>query len=181
MTVEPDDRTLADRCRAGDEAASVLFVERHERRVFNVALRMLGNREDARDVAQTTFIKAFRNLEGYDPAYSLATWIGRIVVNECLNLLAGRRRSEPLDEQVPADDRGALETTFVHELRAAIEQGLRTLGMEYRMVLILRHFMECSYGEMAAILDLPEKTVKSRLFTARQLLRDALERQGIHR
>jgi RNA polymerase sigma-70 factor (ECF subfamily) len=177
--MEQDDRTLVERCRSGDQGACTELLQRYERRVYNVAVRMVHCQEDARDLAQTAFIKAFRNLATYDPAYSFATWIGRITVNECLNFLSARKRSEPLDDRLASNDRGPADTTFTHELREVIDRSLRTIAEEYRMVLILRHFMECSYREMAAILDLPEKTVKSRLFSARQLLRDALVRQGI--
>jgi RNA polymerase sigma-70 factor (ECF subfamily) len=169
-----DDVELTGRCLGGDPQAFEPLVKKYERVVFNVALRMVGNREDARDIAQTTFLKAYENLGTYDPQYRFFSWIYRIMRNECLNFLQRRRPLQPLDPGLPSstspqDDLGA------RELNESVQAALMKLPAEYREVVVLRHFVELSYREMSAQLRVPEKTVKSRLYTARQRLGEILE------
>jgi RNA polymerase sigma-70 factor, ECF subfamily len=144
-----------------------------------VALRMLRNPEDARDVAQTVFLKVFEHLTDYDPQFRLYSWIYRIALNESINVLGRRRRFEPLvgdelDEALGPDDELAGA-----QMSREIQSALMKIKPEYRSVIVLRHFLDCSYQDIGEILELPEKTVKSRLFAARQLLGDVLRQDGI--
>lgn len=179
LYMEADDGDLVRACRQGDQAAFEALVDRHQRRIYNVALRVARSREDARDISQNVFVKVFANLGSYDPRFKFTTWIARIALNESLNFIQGRRPQETVDEGWASTDRGPGEVAGAGELRRAMEKALMTLSMDYRLVVILRHFMELTYTEMAAILEVPEKTVKSRLFTARQMLREVLARQGV--
>jgi RNA polymerase sigma-70 factor (ECF subfamily) len=169
-----DDVELTDRCLHGDPQAFEPLVKKYERVMFNVALRMVGNYEDARDIAQTTFVKAYENLGTYDPRYRFFSWIYRIMRNECLNFLQRRKTHQPLDPSL-ASPANPQEEVGAHELSHTVQVALMRLPADYREVVILRHFVELSYREMSAELRVPEKTVKSRLYTARQRLAELLE------
>lgn len=164
-----DDVELVGRCLRGEVEAFEPLVARYQKVLFNLALRMLGDREDAQDVTQTGFVKAYEKLATYDPAYRFFSWIYRIVMNECLNLRQRRPSHESLDERLASPDSPLFEAE-AHETSERVQTGLLRLPAELREVLVLRHFLELSYGEISATLKLPEKTVKSRLYAARQRL-----------
>jgi RNA polymerase sigma-70 factor (ECF subfamily) len=168
-----DDGDLAERCVRGDAEAFAPLVERYQRPLYTLALRMVGNPEDARDITQSVFVKAFEKLSSFDRSYRFFSWIYRIGVNECLNFVSRRKPHEALH-----DDLAAFESPERHaagrELSVGIEAALVRLPMEYRQIVVLRHFLDLSYDEIGDVLSLPEKTVKSRLHTARQLLAESL-------
>jgi len=157
------------RCLDGDQLAFELLVRRYEQVLFRVALRLTGEYEDARDATQNTFVKAFEQLHRYDPGRKFFSWIYRIAVNECLNLRRARRPQEPLGD---ASDGGVgpFEAFARAEARHRIDRAMKGLTFEYREVIALRYFVELSYEEMAEAIGVPEKTVKSRLFSARHKL-----------
>jgi RNA polymerase sigma-70 factor (ECF subfamily) len=175
---EEDDSALVERCRGGDRQAFEGLVVRYQKPVFNVALRMLHNPQDALDIAQTTFLKAFEHLADYDPSFKFYSWIYRIAVNESLNNLGARRTFEGLNGEEPDEAPGPDREVEGEQTGREIEQALMRISPELRGVVVLRHFMHLSYQDMSDILDVPEKTVKSRLYSARQLLRDQLLRRG---
>lgn len=157
----------------GERAAGDELVNRYHRSVFNVALRMLGNVQDAEDVTQTTFGNAFAALDSYDPKYRFFSWIYRMTVNESLNTLKRRRNVVWLDGNfdVPAAG-GASESATDAEDR--VGRALLELKPDDRAVVVLRHFVSFSYEEISDVLGVPVNTVKSRLFTARERLRQLL-------
>jgi RNA polymerase sigma-70 factor, ECF subfamily len=175
---EDDDATLVRRCRDGDRAAFERLVVRYQKPVFNAALRLLRDPEDARDVAQTTFLKVFEHIADYDPSFKFYSWIYRIAVNESLNALGSRKPCEGLNgeeaDAAPGPDRQVEGEQTIR----AIEEALMRIKPELRTVIVLRHFMHLSYQDISDILLLPEKTVKSRLYSARQMLRDHLLQHG---
>ena len=173
------DAKLVQDCQNGDLHAFEVLIGKYERTVYNAALRMLGNTDDAADVTQTAFMKAFEKLDKYNPEYRFYSWIYRIAINESINVLNRRKRSTELDEGRLPDTRTPEADTSQAELSAAMQSALMTVKAEYRTVIVLKHFMDCSYHEISAILDIPEKTVKSRLFTARQLLKERLTNSGL--
>jgi RNA polymerase sigma-70 factor (ECF subfamily) len=168
-----DDAQLVERCLRGDAEAFQPLVERYQRVVFNVALRMLRDDEEARDAAQNAFVKAYEKLDSYDPRFRFFSWLYRIVVNECLNVRGRRRRHEPLAGDLPSAHRADQEVQS-RELGERVQAALMTLSLDYRLVVVLRHFAGLSYAEMSGVLQVPEKTVKSRLYTARQRLGELL-------
>jgi RNA polymerase sigma-70 factor, ECF subfamily len=170
--VDTDDAAVAERCLAGDPDAFEVIVTRYQRGLFNVALRMLGNYEDARDATQTAFIKAYEHLETFDSDQRFFSWLYRILKNECLNSLRGRRPTEPVSPGLQAGDES--DPVEARERHQAVQAALMALTVEYREVVVLRHFTDLSYDEIAAMLEIPPKTVKSRLYTARQQLGDRL-------
>lgn len=178
---EGGDGALVMRCRSGDRRAFAALVVRYEKPVYNAALRMLRNPEDARDVTQTVFLKAYEHLGDYDPSYRFYSWIYRIALNESINALHRRTRLEPISGEEIDGEPGPEETLGRQQLGRGIEDALMALKLEHRSVIVLKHLLDCSYEEMGEMLGLPEKTVKSRLFTARQLLREALLANGMER
>jgi RNA polymerase sigma-70 factor (ECF subfamily) len=167
------DRALVRRFLDGERDAGDELVNRYHRSVFNVALRMLGNVQDAEDVTQTAFGNAFAALDSYDPRYRFFSWIYRMIVNESLNTINRRRNVVSLDGSfdVPAPD-AMSESAAEAEVR--VSKALMELKPDDRAVVVLKHFVSFSYEEISDVLDVPVKTVKSRLFTARDRLRQSL-------
>ncbi|KAA9133329.1 sigma-70 family RNA polymerase sigma factor [Marinihelvus fidelis] len=179
MNRDGDEALIRD-CRKGDRQALGSLVRRYERPVYNAAYRMLGNADEAADVAQTTFLKAFEHLDRYNPKYRFFSWIYRIAVNESIDRLNGRSRLRELDEPPASNDPGPDDIEGQRQLSRQLQSSLMGLTEDQRAVIMLRHFVEISYREIGEILQIPEKTVKSRLFTARQRLKDMLEVEGVH-
>ena len=165
-----EDQQAIARCLGGDTAAFAGLVERYERVLFSVALRMLGNTEDARDATQDAFVKVFQRLGDYRPEHRFFSWIYRILTNECLNTLRARRPQEPDVPDVAHPGRRAPDAGARGAPACRAGRDRRDCPRDYRDVLILRHFAELSYDEVADTLAIPVKTVKSRLYTARQQL-----------
>ena len=147
------DAALVRACRAGDRRAFEELVTRYERPVFNAAYRILHDRDDAKDVTQTVFMKA----------------------NEALDVVGGRKGHDPVADELVEERPGPEAQVAGAQLDAGLQSALMALKVEYRTVIVLKHVMGCSYEEIGVVLDCPVKTVKSRLFTARQALRDLLE------
>lgn len=178
--VEAGDFALVRACLDGDQDAFAELLERYEKPVYNVALRMLGRRDDAQDVAQTVFLKVYESLASYDPSHRLYSWIYRIAINESLNMLHRRGRdSERLDDDQASPDPDPESEAGSQQIGAIVLAAVTSLSPEYRAVTVLRYFGGCSYEEAAQILGIEEKTVKSRLFTARRILRDRLSGRGV--
>jgi RNA polymerase sigma-70 factor, ECF subfamily len=169
LAEDADDLSVVRQCLAGDAASFESLVTRYQRVFFTIAVRMLGDREDASDVVQNAFIKIYEKLHTYDPARRFFSWAYRIVVNECLNAQRARRPVEPISSDLPSVG-GPLETFESEERRQRVRQALLTLSFEHREVVVLRHFTELSYDEIGSTLNLPVATVKSRLHAARQRL-----------
>jgi RNA polymerase sigma-70 factor (ECF subfamily) len=174
-------------CRRGDPAAFARLVALHESMVFNLAARLLGDGEEARDVAQEVFLQVYRTLGRFEGRSSLKTWIYRIVVNQCHNRRRfwhrrGRDREEALDEGLPVPERtggGAwqaspYEQAVESERARRVQDALLGLRFEQRSVLVLREIEGLSCEEVAAALGIPVGTVKSRLSRAREALREKL-------
>jgi RNA polymerase sigma-70 factor (ECF subfamily) len=166
-----DDAGLVKRSLDGDHAAFEMLVNRYQRVLYSVAVRMLGNREDAKDAAQTAFVRAYERLSTFDPSFRFFSWLYRILVNECLNVLKSRRPVETIDALLPALAAGnPFDAAALGERRAQVETAVLQLPHDYREVIVLRHFIDMSYEEMSEAIGVPVKTVKSRLHTARQRL-----------
>jgi RNA polymerase sigma-70 factor (ECF subfamily) len=167
------DRADVKRCLEGQGDAFGDLIDRYHKPLFNVALRMLNNVQDAEDVTQTVFLNAFLKLRTYDPRYKFFSWIYRMTVNETLNTLKRRKPTVTLEHElhvrapVAASDNAA-------ELTDWVGRALMGLKPDDRAVVVLKHFVSFSYQEIADVLEIPVRTVKSRLFTARERLRDAL-------
>ncbi len=172
-----DDQTLVRRYLEGERRAFEPLVERYQKTIYNVALRMANDPDDAADITQNVFIKASEKLGTYDPKYKFFSWIYRIAVNESINFVGSAKRNEALPEELVAEDDNPEEILQAGMLSNSVEEGLTKLSDDNRIVIILRHFEELSYDEIGFILDLPVKRVKSRLFTARQSLKRILSKR----
>ena len=169
---EADDRTLVELCLNGHRGAFDVVVERHRRQVYQLCYRYVGNHEDAADLAQDAFIRAFKGLKGFKGESSLATWLYRIAVNVCLNRLALKTpKSESLELAGPADridlraerpDAALLRDERATAVRAAIRQ----LPPKQRATLILRIYHELPHEEIAGILGSSVGAAKANLFHA---------------
>ena len=172
------DQALVERYRKGDREAFTELVIRYQRPIYNAAFWILRSADDASDIAQSVFLKVAERLDEFDSQHRFFSWIYRIAVNESLNLLRRNGHQEWLDDEIdlPGADSANPETLASDAERSRhIRQALMNLAPNDRTVLMLRHFSECSYQEMATILEIDEKTVKSRLFEARHRLRHALK------
>ncbi len=177
---ESDVARLVAESRKGSKESFEKLLTLYQKPIFNAAYRILNNYEDARDVTQNVFLKAYENLDRFDPGHRFFSWIYRIAVNESINMRAARRPREDLDTAQLGESDTPEEALSQAELDEAIQAALMSLEIDYRIVVVLRHFLDCSYRDIGEILDIPEKKVKSRLFTARHLLRESLSRKGAH-
>ena len=176
---ENPELALIRSARDGDARAFEALVEEYQGVLYNLAQRMTGSREDAQDLTQTVFLKVWRNLASYDPQYRFYSWIYRIAINESLNFVQRRKRHSELDERITAGDPMPDEQASQGEVGQHIQEALMELSVDYRQVIVLRHFHDLSYEEIGKVLRVAEKTVKSRLYTARQLLGEALRQRGV--
>lgn len=175
------DADLAIRVSQGDQRAFAMLVAQYEKPIFNLALRMVSDPDDAADVTQTAFVKAYTRIRQYNPAYNFFSWIYRIAVNESLNLISRRKVRQNAELEPPPLPKTPEDEFRQSEMGLFIQRALAQMTVEHRVVIVLKHLLMLPYREIATILDIPEKTVKSRLFTARQVLRDRLVEQGYAR
>ena len=173
------DHALVERCKKGDRQALETLVREYQRPVYNAAYRILGNPDDAADATQAAFLKAFENLESYDSNYKFFSWIYRIAINESINQSKRASREQLLDDDEISSELGPERDAEAGDLSRGIQGGLMELSEDYRTVIVLRHFSDFSYRQISQVLQIPEKTVKSRLYSARQLMKDHLLEIGI--
>lgn len=172
---EADDARLVHETLAGNLRAFEQLVDRYQKQVYTVAFRITGNAADAEDVAQSAFLKAFEKLRSFNPRFKFFSWLYRIAVNEALNSEKRQRYHDTLDESTVAGE--GLEELVDRD--GIIQRCIQRLTPDHRSVLVLRHFEDLSYEEIAETLRLPVKTVRSRLFAARTVLRELLTQQGL--
>jgi RNA polymerase sigma-70 factor (ECF subfamily) len=172
MTTGQDDAALLARVVEGDHDAFTTLMRGHEARVFAVCFRIMGNRTAALDATQETFLTLYRKANQYRATAAVGTWLYRIAVNACYDLLRKERRrpSEAMPSYLdPADPHGEDLFTSI-ELRPSVEAALATLTPDFRAVVVLSDVEGMSLPEIAATLEVPLGTVKSRLFRARRQL-----------
>ena len=179
------DDELVRRAKAGDLSAFAALVARHYERVFALAFHLLGNADDAADATQDAFLKAFERLKQFRGDAAFSTWLYRITVNVCHDF---QRRRQPVPfSQLSEEESETLNGAETAEpdpeeewqrraKREAVQKVLQQLPDEFRQVLILCDLQGLTYAEAAAILDVPEGTVKSRLHRARHAFKDLWER-----
>jgi len=189
----PDDQDLVARARSGDRDAFGALLVRHQDTIFNAVLRLVGEHHRALDVAQETFLRAFRALPSFKGDSAFSTWLYRIALNLCSTERAKRRR--PLEARMlsldapardgdgrrsdldPADRRpanGPGDDAMRSEIQARVHEAIDALEEEFRSVVVLRDLCDMSYEEMAEVLDCPIGTIRSRLHRARQKLEESL-------
>jgi RNA polymerase sigma-70 factor (ECF subfamily) len=182
-----DDRTLAARVASGDRQAFERLMRRHNRRLYRLARATLRDGAEAEDALQEAYLAAYRSIGSYRGDAAPATWLSRLVINECLGRLRRQKRRDNIvpirgSEALEAEEFVAMDATrpspdeaaMRAEVRALIERRLDQLPEEFRVVFVLRSVEELSVEEAAQCLGIPEATVRSRHFRARSLLREAL-------
>ena len=169
-----EDKSLVQACLEGDSRSFEVLVERYYKVLFNVALRMLNDPEDARDVTQATFLRAFANLRTFDPRCKFFSWIYKILLSETANVLGRKKPMEQRDVNLVSPQMHPDNVYEVQRRHDTLGAALVRLSPEHREVVILRHCLALSYAEMADILGLPVKRVKSRLYEARRHLCNVL-------
>ncbi|MDH3215891.1 MAG: RNA polymerase sigma factor [Candidatus Krumholzibacteria bacterium] len=175
------DARIVEACLSGDRAAFRVLMDRYEKKMFNLAYRVVDDREDAMDATQTAFVKAYENLQTFDPSRKFFSWMYRILLNESLNILKRRKRFDDLYEHATVESDNPEETYAAAETGQRIHKALMELKTDYRAVVVLRHYHDMSYKEIGEVVGISEKTIKSRLFSARRQLKDILMRKGIVR
>jgi len=182
-----NERLLLKRAKKGDVDAFEQLIEKYQKKVYNIALKMLGNKEDAYDMSQEVFIRVYRSIDKFKEQASLSTWIYKITTNACLDEIRRRKNrfTVSIDDDMELNDSkvkrqieydGPSPEIIVeeNELREIINKSIQQLPEQYRVVTILRDIQGFSYEEIANILDVPQGTVKSRINRARAMLRDIL-------
>jgi RNA polymerase sigma-70 factor (ECF subfamily) len=173
-----NDRSLTKLAAQGDQDAFGELVQLHQSAVFNVAYRMLGNRQDAEDAAQEAFVRAYNAFDTFDVERPLRPWLKRIVTNLCINRIKATRPTLSLENGLPPPKEpkpGPEAQTATRERDAQIRAAILSLPPRYRATVELRHFQDLSYEEIAETLSKPLSTVKSDLFRARKMLAEKLK------
>jgi len=183
---QPTDAELVDRIRKGETRLFAELVARYQDPVFGLASRFIAVPADAEDVAQEAFLRAYRGLEAFKGEARFSTWLYRITWNICADWLRKHRRSaqgkrSSLEDAAElVDGRVDLERgLLVSEDRRRVRQALAQLDEKYRSVVVLLYYQKLSYEEIAQVLGVPLKTVETRLYRARRILKESLERQGV--
>jgi RNA polymerase sigma-70 factor (ECF subfamily) len=179
VTTAAQEAELLARVVEGDHEAFTQIMRNHEDRVFSVCLRIMGNRDQALDATQETFLTTFRKAEQFKGNAALGTWIYRIAVNTCYDLLRKqkRRKTDPMPEHLDPTDHSAEDAVDSAALRPEITAALAAVPADFRSAVVLSDIEGMSLPEIAEILDIPVGTVKSRVFRGRRLLAQELGNQ----
>lgn len=180
--MEPE-QSLIQRAQKGDPEAFATLVDEHQRYVYNLALRVVRDENEALDLTQETFVRAWTALPNFRGQSQFRTWLYRITTNLCYNRLPGLRRSlndlgdDVLPEVVESEDTASnpLRVLESNEIRIQLHQAIDQLDANYKILIVMRYHDELSYEEIASLLNLPLGTVKTGLFRAREKLRLALQ------
>lgn len=186
--VRDEDYEIILSCRRGDDEAFGVLVERHQKKMFNIALRMTGDYDEACEIVQEAFLAAYRAIRKFRGEAKFSTWLYGILVNVSKTRMkqTARHRQKTVSMDDPADGPGeglagpeasALETLEKQEIQAKVQHCINTLDEEHREALVLRDIQGFSYNEIAGILSVPEGTIKSRLFRAREAMKNCLKKQ----
>lgn len=183
-----EEKSEIKRAMAGNEQAFEALVLRYQTPVYNLCLRMTGNPDDAADVAQEAFLKAWRNLSSFQFESAFSTWLYRLTSNACLDFLRAKKRHATVSLTAEDDEAQIMDvadpaptpesTLLAQEESRAVAAAMAALEPEHRQILTLRVIQDLSYGEIAQILGIKEGTVKSRIARARENLRKKLLQSG---
>ena len=187
--MEQEEQALVRQAAEGQEHAFEQLVRRYQKGIYNLTLRMTGNADDAYDLAQETFLRAWRNLAAFQFDSAFSTWLYRIATNLCIDFLRKQKRGkvislqsvqEQTEQELPLPDPkpGPEMLVLQKEHQAAVADALQALEPDYRMALTMRVIDGLSYQQIAEALELKEGTVKSRIARAREKMRQKLLQNG---
>ena len=181
MSDSKEDQLLVRAILSGDIHSFGILYSKYEGCIYRLMLKMSGDAATAEDLAHDAFVKMYENLEMYDPKYKFFSWFYRLAINIAIN--AGKRKKEISDNDnyfEPLADSNPVSELEQKELRLNMNRLIAKLDSKYRLVIVLKYTQQLSYAEIADILNIPEKKVKSRLFSARELLRTHIEESGLY-
>lgn len=166
------------RCLTGENDAFEALVTKYKNLVYSIALNTLIDKNEAADVTQEVFLRAWANLSRYNPEFCFKTWIARITVNHCINLNKKSRRNAPWNdeemERVIADEDNPEEASLEKERHEDIRNAINSLPDKYRILVLLFHQQSMSYQEICRITGQPMTIIKNRLYRARKMLAEKL-------
>ncbi|ATF10796.1 RNA polymerase sigma factor SigW [Brevibacillus sp. HB1.2] len=180
------EKRLTQRAKRGDREAFAELIEIYKDKIFQLAYRMVGNRQDAEDIAQETFLRVYANLHSYDDSYKFSTWIYRIATNLCIDRGRKKRPDFSLDEEtepgqgldwysrLSSNERTPEDKVVTQELQETVQDALSHLQPKYRSIMILRYIEDLSLQEISDIVKLPITTIKTRIHRGREALRSKL-------
>jgi RNA polymerase sigma-70 factor (ECF subfamily) len=176
----------------GDQKACAEIVKRYRAQILNLVFRMVHSREEAEDLTQETFIKAFNSLATFNAEYAFSTWLYKIAVNNCIDHFRKKKlKTLPLDNPIqskdgefqrefPDQEQGPESGLMDKERTGQIQHAINTLPEKYKEAILLRHTQDKSYEQIAEELDIPIGTVKVRIFRAREMLKKKLRDHRRH-
>jgi len=173
-----EDKHIVKKVIEGETELFRLLVEKYQHPVYKAVFRIVGNIEDAKDVTQDVFIKAYESLYQYNDQYKFFSWLYRIAINSALLFVKSQKKERSIDN-MPIIPELADTTTDKEQWRHLIGQCINQLPDKYKAVIVLKYYTKISYNEIAETLGIPEKKVKSRLFDARKLLKERLVKVDI--
>ncbi len=185
-----DERAIIARCLAGERRAYAVLVERYKVLVHDLVSRMLGDTSDAEDIAQDAFVKAYLSLRDFRGESRFSTWVCRIALNRCKDVLRKQRRAPwtrlrhedgPAVTEVPDDQETAVDSMERCEREARLHRALARLPVKYREAVVLRHIEGMEFHEIGRVLAIAAGAAKVRAFRGREMLRRILERDGAAR
>lgn len=180
------EKRLIQRAKRGERDAFAELIEIYKDKIFQLAYRMVGNRQDAEDIAQETFLRVYANLNSYDENYKFSTWIYRIATNLCIDRGRKKRPDFYLDAEVEtgdgldwysrlsSQDKTPEDKVVTQELQETVQDALSQLQPKYRSIMILRYIEDLSLQEISEIVKLPVTTIKTRIHRGREALRSKL-------
>ena len=180
------DTELVTKAKAGDGKAYDALVMLYKDAVYGVVFRMVRNKQEAEDLTQETFIKAYNSIYSFNETYAFSTWLFKIATNTCIDFFRKRKlRTHSMDQTIRYKDdeikteyadteRTADKDLLAREKTKLIKQAIESLPEKYKTAIKLRHHEEMSYEDIAQLLDLPLGTVKARIFRAREMLKKTL-------
>lgn len=187
-----EDYNLVLKAVEGSQQAYTMLMNRYQQSVFHTILKMLNNREDAHDLTQEAFTKAFKKLHLYTPTYAFSTWLFKIAINNCIDFIRKKKLQmlsidEPVEQGSKQDYSNNLKSTsldpeerYIRKQRVDVMRQLMSkLTPKYRLMLEMRFFEELTYQEIANELDIPLGTVKAQLYRAKELLNNILNRDQV--
>ncbi len=188
--IQEADRILIKDALEGDQRAYDVLINKYRGSVYNLIHRMIENRQEAEDIVQETFIKAFNALKTFNEEFAFSTWLFKIATNNCIDTLRKRKlQTYSIDTPVQtkdgevsrdfADERYSPEqSTISSESTSIILDSVESLPKKYQLVINMRHKEDRSYEEISELLDIPIGTVKARIFRAREILKRKLKERG---
>lgn len=177
--MDNEDFIVVNDCLNGNGRAYETIVNKYQKMIFRLANKFVRDFDDAEEITQSVFVKAYENLNKYNPKYKFFSWLYRITINEAINFEKRKKDKGTIDKNERSFENEPDRIYDESVTSESITNALMELDMIYRIPVVLKHFLDYTYKELSELLEIPEKTVKSRLFTGRQLLKEILIKKRV--